>query len=259
MLHDSYLSIFLTHGDDRGRFDSLTDVVGEAVGSIHDVAKAAVILRHLDETAVFCLGQFIEILRVGAPKLIDVLVIIAYGYHPHLFVGFHQSRDKGIIILAHVLRLIDNEHSLADAIGFNFSIADHFGGLLNHISSLIQIANPAQQVEAVGMEGLDFYEMGGIADELQQSLLEFGSGCTRESEHQELFVLYIFQQQERGKLMYEHTCLAAARTGSDYDAAGLMVIDDFLLSLGEHSEEFLILRRCYVALYLSLPVSLEVF
>ena len=69
------------------------------------------------------------------------------------------------------------------------------------------------------MEGLDFYEMGGIADELHQSLLELGSGCTRESEHQELFVLYIFQQQERGKLMYEYTCLAAARTGSDYDAA----------------------------------------
>ncbi len=59
----------------------------------------------------------------------------------------------------------------------------HFGGLLNHISCLIQIANPAQQVEAVGMEGLDFYEMGSIADELHQSLLELGSGCTRESEH----------------------------------------------------------------------------
>ena len=58
--------------------------------------------------------------------------------------------------------------------------------------------------------------------------------------------------------MYEHTCLAAARTGSDYDAARLMVVDDFLLSLGEHSEELLILRRCYVALYLSLPVALEV-
>ena len=48
-----------------------------------------------------------------------------------------------------------------------------------------------------------------------------------------MFVLYIFQQQERGKLMYEHTCLAAARTGSDYDAAGLVVVDDFLLSFGE--------------------------
>ena len=65
--------------------------------------------------------------------------------------------------------------------------------MLNHISSLIQIANPAQQVEAVGMEGLDLYEMGGIAYELHQALLELGSGCTRESEHQELFVLYIFQ------------------------------------------------------------------
>lgn len=59
--------------------------------------------------------------------------------------------------------------------------------------------------------------------------------------------------------MYEHTCLAAARTGSDYDAAGLVVVDDFLLSFGEYSEEFLILRRCYVALYLSLPVALKYF
>ena len=76
MLHDSYLSIFLTHGDDRGRFDSLADVTGEVVGSIHNMAKAAVILGHLNETAVLCLGQLIEILRVGTPKLIDVLVII---------------------------------------------------------------------------------------------------------------------------------------------------------------------------------------
>ena len=93
MLHDSNFSIFLIHGDDRGRFDSLADVAGEGVGSIHDMAKAAVILSHFDETTVFCLGQFIEILRVGTSKLIDVLVIIAYGYHPHLFVGFHQSSD----------------------------------------------------------------------------------------------------------------------------------------------------------------------
>ena len=42
------------------------------------------------------------------------------------------------------------------------------------------------------------------------------------------------------------------------DAAGLVVVDDFLLSFGEYSEEFLILRRCYVALYLCLPVALEV-
>ena len=34
--------------------------------------RAAVILSHLDKTAVFCLGQFIEILRVGTSKLIDV-------------------------------------------------------------------------------------------------------------------------------------------------------------------------------------------
>lgn len=258
MLHNSYFSIFLTHRDDRGGFDTLSDVTGEIVGSFYDMAKTAIILGHLEETAMFCLGQFIEVQRVGTSKLIDILVIIAYSYYPHLFVGFHKSSDKGIVILAHVLCFVDDEYGFADAIGFYFSILDHFCSLLYHISCLIQIANPAQQVEAIRMEGLDFYEMGCIADELHQSLLEFGSGCTRESEHQELFVLYIFQQQERGKFMYEHTCLAAARTSSDYDAARFMVVDDFLLSLGEHSEEFPILRRCNVALYLCLSVALEV-
>ena len=46
MLHDSYFSIFLTHGDDRGRFDSLTDVAGEVIGCIHDVATVS--YTHLD-------------------------------------------------------------------------------------------------------------------------------------------------------------------------------------------------------------------
>ena len=58
--------------------------------------------------------------------------------------------------------------------------------------------------------------------------------------------------------MYEHTSLATARAGSDYDAARLMVIDDSFLSLGEHSEELLILGWRYIALYLSLSVALEI-
>ena len=37
-----------------------------------------------------------------------------------------------------------------------------------------------------------------------------------------------------------------------------MVVDDFFLSLGERSEELLILRRRYVALYLCLSLALEV-
>ena len=91
------------------------------------------------------------------------------------------------------MRLVDDEHGLADAIGFHFAVVDHFGSLLHHISCLTQVANPAHQVEAIRMEGLDLYKMCGIADELHQPLLKLSSGSTRESEHQELFVLYVFQ------------------------------------------------------------------
>ena len=154
---------------------------------------AAIILRHLNESAILGLGQFVEILRIGTSELVDVLVVIAHGYHPHFFVGMYEGSNQGIIILAHILRFVDYEHSLADAIRLHFSCIDHFCRLSYHVSRLVQIAHSAQQVEAIRMESLDLYKVGGVADELHQALFKFGGCCTREGEHQELLMLYIFQ------------------------------------------------------------------
>ena len=62
----------------------------------------------------------------------------------------------------------------------HLAIVYHLGGLCHHATNVVKIAYASEQVETVGVECLDLYEVGGIANELQQPALEFCSGGARE-------------------------------------------------------------------------------
>ena len=125
-------------------------------------------------------------------------VIITHGYNPHPLIGLHKRFYKTIFIGTHVLGLVYHQHRLAYLTAFHQSVFYHPGGLFHHIVHLFKITDTSQQVEAVGMEGLDIDIMGGISHHVEQALLKLGGGCSGEGEHKELFVLHILEHEQRG-------------------------------------------------------------
>ena len=184
MLYYLYQPLLLAHRHDWRALHPLSDAGDEGVGGIHDVVAAAIVFRHFNETAVGHPAQLKQILRVGAAKLKDVLVVVAHGYHPHFLVCTHKGGDKGKIVGTHVLCLVNHQHGLANLAGFHLAGMNHLCGLSHHQVCVFKIARSAQEVEAIGMEGLDFHIMGGIAYQFHQPLLELGGCGTREGEHQ---------------------------------------------------------------------------
>ena len=67
--------------------------------------------------------------------------------------------------------------------------------------------------------------MGSIADKPHQSLLELDGCRTRECEHQQLLMLNVLKQKQRGEFMHQDACLSTARSGSNNDAMRLLVGD----------------------------------
>ena len=63
---------------------------------------------------------------VGTPEFIDVLVVVTYSDDAHLLIAGHQCRYEGIFVSGHVLRFVDNEHCLADLVGLDLSLLNHF-------------------------------------------------------------------------------------------------------------------------------------
>ena len=171
-----------------------------------------VVLGHLDELAFCIFQQLGHIAGVGATKLEDVLVVIAYGNHAHLLVGCHEGSHQGIFLLTHVLSLVNHQNCLGYAVWFHLSISNHLCCTRHNVLGIIEISYPAKQVEAIGMECLDFHKVGSIANESHKSLLEFYRRRSREGEHQQLFVLHILKQEQRCQFVYQYAGLATSRT-----------------------------------------------
>ncbi len=138
---------------------------------------------------------------------------------------------QGIFIGAHVLRLVNDKDSLCHAIWLHLSVFDHSGGLRDHAMGVVDVAYSAKQVKAIGMESLDFDKMCGISDEFHQPLLEFHRRRAREGKHQQLLVLYVFEQEQRGEFVNQNPRLAASGTCRHDDATRLFVGDNFHLFL----------------------------
>lgn len=81
-------------------------------------------------------------------------------------------------------------------LGSTSPLFDHPGSPRDNILGIFEVADTPQQVEAIGVEGLDLDEVGRIADQRHQPLFELRSRRTREGEHQQLFVLDIFEQEQ---------------------------------------------------------------
>ena len=97
---------------------------------------------------------------------------------------------------AHVLRLINHQHRLANPVGLHFSLFNHLRSLPHHVLYFLQVTNQAQQVKTIGMKSLDFHVVRRIANQFHQPLLEFRGSRPGESQHQQLLVLHILQQQQ---------------------------------------------------------------
>ena len=200
-----------------------------------------------------------HVVGAGSAKLIDVLVVIAHSNHTYIVIDSHQRPDKRILLFVHVLRLINDQHRLADPVHLHFTADNHLGGLRHHVLHLLQTAVAPYEVEAIGMEGLDVHIIDGITYQFYQAAFKFCGCRPGKSEHQELLMLHILKQQERSQLAYQHKCLAAAGTCGHHDTLGDIVGDDFVLAVGKAVEQLMIMRRRDVARYLFGPVALEIF
>ena len=156
----------------------------------------AEIVGHLDEASSGSLGQLEHVAGIRPPEFVDVLVVVTHGDDAHLLVAGHQRRYEGILVGGHVLCFVDDEYGLADLVGLDLPLFDHPGSPRDNILGIFEVADTPQQVEAIGVEGLDLDEVGRIADQRHQPLFELRSRRTREGEHQQLFVLDIFEQEQ---------------------------------------------------------------
>ena len=113
----------------------------------------------------------------SAPReLEDVRVVVADCYNAHLFVGGDECVDEGVLVGSHILCFVDNQHRLCDAVGLDFAVFDHACGAGHDVLDVVEVSDAAQEVEAVGMEGLYLDEVCGIAYEGHEALLELDSG-----------------------------------------------------------------------------------
>ena len=191
----SYLTIIITHRQNRGCLKSIPYRLDKIVCCSNNEAWAAIVLRHLNETSTRFLAQLIHILRVWATKLIDILVVIANSNDSHILIGRHKSRNQSIVVTAHILCFVNYKHRLADVVLLHLTIVYHLGSLCHYTTHIVKIAYTPEQVEAIRMECLYLYKVGSIANKLHQSLLELSSSSTRECKHKQLLMLHIFKQQ----------------------------------------------------------------
>ena len=155
---------------------------------------------------------------VGVGKREYALVVIADGNDTHVFVAVHEGVHQAARVCIHVLRFVYYDHGLADMALLHLTCFYHLGSLYHHAVHVVKIAYASEQLEAKRVERHDVDEVGGVADELHEPLLEFGSCSAREGEHEQLLVLHVFKQQQRGQLVHKHARLAASRSCGHYDA-----------------------------------------
>ena len=180
-----------------GRFlHAIGDSFCKGIGKVYYQLGAAIVGRHLVECGSVLCNERFQVLGIGPPELINVLVIIAHGYHAHLFVFLHQSRQQTEIVLTHILCLIYHQYAFGYLRYLNFPILYHFRGLPHNVLCFAQTSLFSQQVEAVRVECLNLHKMCGIAYKFNQSFFEFGGCRPRECEHQQLLVFHIFEQEQ---------------------------------------------------------------
>ena len=255
---DFHLPGFVADGDARTALHPVADGLDEGVGEFDDGAGAAVVFDQLVAAFRPAAGERGHVAAVGAAEGVDVLVVVAHGDHAHFLVGPHQGPHQGVLAGVHVLRLVDDQHRLGDAVRLHPAAFDQPDGLADHVPGLFQVADASQEVEAVGVEGLDFDEVGGVADEVEQAALEFGGGGAREGQHEQLLVLDVFEQQQGRELVDQDAGLAAAGAGGDDDARRPLVADDGPLGGRERAEELLVLARGDVPVDFRQAIALEV-
>ena len=186
---DANPSLFVAHRLDLRVLHPSGDRLDELVGKGDRMTGTAEIVGHLDEASSGSLGQLEHVAGVRPPEFVDVLVVVTHGDDAHLLVADHQRRYEGILVGGHVLCFVDDEHGLADLVGFDLPLFDHPGSPRDNILGIFEVTDTPQQVETIGVEGLDLDEMGRIADQRHQPLFELRGRRTREGEHQQLFVL----------------------------------------------------------------------
>jgi len=60
---------------------------------------------------------------------------------------------------------VDDEQRIADLVGFDLPLFDHSGSPGDNVLGIFKVADTPQQVETIGVEGLDLDKMGCIADQ----------------------------------------------------------------------------------------------
>ena len=89
-------------------------------------------------------------------------------------------------------------------------------------------------------------------------MLEFGGGGTRKSNHQQLLVLHIFEQKQRGKFVHQYASFATSRTGSHHYAARVLIADNLHLLGRECSKYLFIPLGREIATYFLLSITLKI-
>ena len=242
---------------DEGLLHPARNVLHKAVGATYDRLCRAVVVGHFVQPGAVLAGEHLHVAGIGAAEGEDVLVVVAHRYDPHFLVLPHQCLHQPEIIGAHVLCLVNDKHALGNLRRLHLAALYHSGSLAHHVFHLVEPAQFAQEVEAVGVEGLDFHIVGGGAHKVEEAFLELGGGGPREGEHQQLLVLHVFQEQQRGQFVYQHPRFAASRPCRHDDVFRPVVVDNLALSVGEAAKELLIPGRCDVAAYLLAPLLLE--
>ena len=254
----AYPPLLLPSGHYGQVLQAMGNLGDKSIGKGHQVGCAAKIIVELVLTRAHIFDEMLQMHRAGTTKGIDVLVVIAYGDDTQLLISFHQQTDQLILPGIHILRLINHQYRLVDAVGFNIVLPDLRNGLRNNGLRLLQSPHFTQQIETISVKSLYLNKSRGIAYERLQAGLKLRSGGTRKGQHQQLLVLYILHQQQGSQLMHQHLGLSAARTGSNRNVGRAAVFNHTQLGGRQAAKQLAKFGRRDVFRQLLLPTAVEI-
>ena len=175
---------------------AMADTLGKSIGKCYNISFTAIILDKLILCGSIFINQTLHMGRIRTPEFIYILIVIAYGNHPHIVIILHQSTYQSKFICIHVLCFINNENTFGNLALLHLAVCNHLSSVVHDIFYTVKTPNLSEQIKAVGMESFDLNKVRGIANQSHKSLFKFGRRCTGKGYHQKLFMLDILQKKQ---------------------------------------------------------------
>src|SRR5690606_41908747 len=121
-------------GNDRSLFKPIANPFYELIGEFNQIVFASVIFDQLMLDSMVITDELFEMSRTGAPKFINILIVITDSDDAHYFVVLHQRTVQSKFVFVHILYFLDDQNRIGDTDRFVFVILDVLGSPFHVVS-----------------------------------------------------------------------------------------------------------------------------